>query len=96
MFEQIRPDTIRQTSDGSYVFTYARCRPIDTLPIDAEYLEAYSPSGYNGQWYAVRYRVRRSPSRLTNYIQVVDQRELTAEEIAHFKGLIAGQEGRGL
>jgi len=83
MFEFIQPDTIAQ-SGGTYRFTYAGGKDINTLPIDTEYTVIYSPGSYYDKWCAVRYRVVPGAG-MASYIQAVKQRDLEPDEIAHFE-----------
>ncbi len=86
-----KPDRIEQLASSQWLFTFTDGQDIHTLHAGSEYRIVYSPSDYSGRWLVVYYRVVPITSRLTGYIQVVKERDLTADEIAHFEGLIAGQ-----
>ena len=52
-----------------------------------EYTIIYSPHGYVGKWYAVRFKVAPGKGK-ANVVAVVKKRELTVAEIGHFERLI--------
>jgi hypothetical protein len=59
------------------------------MPLGAEYVVVYSPAGYEEHWHATRYQVVPIKESKATSVQMVKQRKLEPDEIAHFEGLIA-------
>jgi hypothetical protein len=87
----IPPDKIRHLRSGQWLFVFAGGWDENKLPIGAEYVMVYSPTGSNGRWEATHFRVVPVKDSKATSVQVIEERELTAEEIGHFRGLIARQ-----
>lgn len=82
------PDRIVKTESGQYLFYFAGGKDLDALPVGAKYVVVYSPTIYSAKGRVVLYRIALGPG-IVMLAMVVKQRDLTAEEITHFEGLIA-------
>ena len=87
------PDKIRRLYNGQYLFFFTGGLDEITLPVGAEYVIVYGPTGHQVRGQAVRYRVVMGITSSTG-VAVVKRRELTAEEMMHFKWLIGEREGK--
>jgi hypothetical protein len=81
------PDKIVKTDDEMYIFYFGASQDIHSLPIDTEYTVVYSPSGLISPWLAIHYRIVPGAD-IASYVQAVEVRELSAEEVAYFQALL--------
>ena len=91
-FFDTAPDSIVTTGTGrhlQYHFTFFS--PGTAGEVGTRQVVVYSPSRYNSTWRAVKFH------RLdVAAYKPIGERELTADEIAHFKALIAEHEAQAV